>query len=142
MSDLWNTLSHPRLVRVAQVVTGVLMIGAGLAKIGNPAGFAAQVHNFQLVPVAVENLIAICLPWIELVAGMALVLAIRARAGALLSTALLAVFTLAVMIALARGMDIECGCFGTADASRVGWIKAGQNLLMLAVAFVATLRPR
>lgn len=142
MDRVLAVLSNPRLVRLAQIATGLVMAWAGLAKIGNPGGFAAQVHNFKLVPIAVENLIAICLPWIELVAGLALVLDIRARAGALLSFGMLGVFTLAVASALARGMDIECGCFGTSDASRVGWIKIGQNLAMLAVAFVATLRPR
>lgn len=135
-------LTDPRVVRGAQIVIGALMVWAGLAKIGNPAGFAAQVHNFKLVPIAVENLIAICLPWIELAAGVAMVIGLRARAGAVLTTALVGVFTLAVLTALVRGMDIECGCFGTSDATRVGWVKVLQNLGMLALAVVASLRAR
>lgn len=137
-----DKLRDPRLVRVARWVIGLVMVWAGLAKIGNPAAFASQVHNFSMVPVAVENLIAICLPWIELVAGLAMIFGIRARAGAVVSTALLGVFTLAVAIALALGLDIECGCFGNADASRVGWVKIGQNLAMLAGAAIASLRVR
>ena len=55
---------------------------------------------------------------------------------------LMAVFTLAVLAALVRGLDIECGCFGTADASQVGVVKVLENLGMLALAVLASLRPR
>ena len=50
--------------------------------------------------------------------------------------------TLAVLAALLRGLDIECGCFGTADASRVGVVKVLENFGMLALAVLASLRPR
>ncbi|HXV76254.1 MAG TPA: MauE/DoxX family redox-associated membrane protein [Candidatus Polarisedimenticolaceae bacterium] len=142
MDGLRRILARPWLVRAAQVGIGVVLAWAGLAKIVDQAGFAAQVHNFKLVPIAVENLIAMTLPWVELVTAHALIFGVRARAGAVLASGLVGVFTLAVLAALARGMDIECGCFGTGDASRVGWIKLGQNLAMLAVAVVGTLRPR
>jgi uncharacterized membrane protein YphA (DoxX/SURF4 family) len=126
-----------RVVRIAQIVVGVLFVWAALAKLGNLAGFALQVHNFRVVPVALENLIAMTVPWIELVAGLALVTGIRRRAAAVVASTLLAVFTIAVLAALARGLDIECGCFGTSDASRVGVAKVLQNLAMLAAAIVA-----
>ena len=135
-------LAHPGLVRLCQIVIGVIFAWAALAKIGDAQGFAAQVHNFRIVPVALENLVAVTLPWIELVAAMALVLNIRARSGALLVLAMLAAFTVAIVVALARGLDIECGCFGTADASRVGFVKVLENMAMLAVACVSSLRPR
>ena len=135
-------LAHPALVRLCQIVIGVLFAWAALAKIGDAQGFAAQVHNFRMMPVAFENIVAVTLPWIELVAAMALVLNIRARSGALLVFAMLAVFTAAIVVALLRGLDIECGCFGTADASRVGFVKVLENMAMLAVAGVGSLRPR
>jgi uncharacterized membrane protein YphA (DoxX/SURF4 family) len=135
-------LAHPALVRLCQVVIGLLFAWAALAKIGDAQGFAAQVHNFRLLPVALENIVAVTLPWIELVAAMALVLNIRARSGAMLVFAMLAVFTVAIVAALVRGLDFECGCFGTADASRVGLVKVLENVAMLAVAGVSSLRPR
>jgi len=130
------------VVGAARIAVGVLFAWAGLAKIGDPRAFAEQVHNFRLLPVALENLAAMTLPWIELVAAMALIFGVRARAGAVLATALLGVFTAAVLSALARGLDIDCGCFGTADASRVGWEKVGQNLAMLGLAALGSLRGR
>jgi len=133
-------LSHPRLVRVCQIATGVVFALAGLAKVGDLGAFAEQIHNFRVVPIFAENLIAMTLPWIELVAAMALILGIRARDGAILAALSLAAFTLAVVIAMARGLDIECGCFGTSDGSRVGIVKVAQNLGLLAVAWLATRR--
>lgn len=133
----------PRFVVVAaRIGIGVLLAWAGLAKIGDPQSFADQVHNFRILPVALENLAAMILPWIELTAAMALIVGVRSRAGAVLATVLLAVFTVAVLSAMARGLDIECGCFGKGDATRVGWAKVGQNLAMLALAAVGSLRAR
>lgn len=142
MSALRSFFTSPLTIRVCQVAIGVLMAWAGLAKIGNLHGFAEQLHNFRMMPVPVENLIAMSLPWIELLAALALIFGVRARAGALLSALLLGVFTIAVFVAMGRGLDIECGCFGTSDATRVGWGKIGQNLAMLALAVVGSIRGR
>jgi uncharacterized membrane protein YphA (DoxX/SURF4 family) len=135
-------LTHPRTIRICQIATGIVLGIAGLAKIGDIASFAEQIHNFRIVPVATENLFAITLPWIELVAALSLVLGLRARAAAMLGLGLFVLFTLAVVAALVRGLDIDCGCFGTADASRVGLVKVAQNLGFVALAAVATLRSR
>lgn len=137
-----SALRHPRLIRVCQIGIGLLFLAAALAKIGDVAAFARQLHNFHMVPLWSEHLLAMTLPWIELVAGLALVLGIRPRAGAVVVTASLVVFTAAVAVAMARGLDIECGCFGTADGSRVGFVKLVENLGMLLLGVVASLRAR
>jgi putative oxidoreductase len=128
--------------RGAQIILGLLFLLASLAKIVDVTSLASQVHNFRLLPFWSEHLVAMTLPWIEFVAGLALVLGIRARAGAWLAGALLAGFTVGIVLAMARGLNFECGCFGTADGTRVGWIKLGENLGMLALAVVGSLRPR
>ena len=128
--------------RGVQVVLGLLFLLAALAKIVDPASLAKEVHNFHLVPFWSEHLVAITLPWVELVAGLALVLGIRARAGAWLAGALLVGFTVGVALAMARGLNFECGCFGTAGGTRVGWAKLGENLAMIVLAVPASLRPR
>ena len=94
-----------------------------------------------MVPVFAENLVAMTLPWIEVVAALALLVGVRARDGAILAGGSLVVFTVAVIAAFARGLDIECGCFGTADASRVGLTKVAENLGLIGMAVVASLRP-
>ncbi len=141
MNGLRALVTHRGTVRGAQIVIGLVMGWAALAKLGDLAAFAQQVHNFRSLPLFAENLVAMMLPWIELIAALSLLLGIRPRSGALVTTTLLSVFTLAVAAALARGLDIQCGCFGTADASRVGLGKILQNLALLLVAVVACVRP-
>jgi uncharacterized membrane protein YphA (DoxX/SURF4 family) len=127
--------------RGAQVVLGLLFVYAALAKIVDVADLATEVHNFRLVPLWSEHLIAMTLPWIELLAGLALVLGTSPRAGAWVAGALLVVFTAGVIVAMARGLDINCGCFGTSTVTRVGWAKLGENVGMLVLAGLGSLRP-
>jgi len=141
MAGILGFLRRPAVVRLAQVAIGVVFLAAALAKIGDLATFAAQIHNFRLVPVWSENLVAMTLPWVELIAGLSLVLAIRPRDGGWVVTVLMAVFLIAVGQAVVRDLDIECGCFGTADASQVGLAKLLENTGLLIVSMVATLRP-
>jgi uncharacterized membrane protein YphA (DoxX/SURF4 family) len=129
---------NPGVIRAAQIVVGILFGWAALAKLADLSAFALQVHNFRLLPIAAENLVAMLLPWVELVAALALLLGIRSRAGAWVAGLLLAVFTLGVASAMARGLDFECGCFGKASATRVGWGKLAQNVGMLLLAWVGT----
>lgn len=136
MSTLGSVFAHRGVVRSAQIVTGVLMAWAALSKLGDIAGLARDVHNFRLLPVGTEHLLAIVLPWIELTAALSLVLGIRARAGAVVATSLMLVLTAAVALAMARGLNIECGCFGSAGAMRVGPAKLLENVVILTVAWV------
>ncbi len=142
MRAVLDKLGHPALVRVAGVAIGLVFVIAGLAKIGDTAAFAAQVHNFRLTPIALENLVAMILPWVELVAGTALVLGTRSRAAAWICAALMIVFTIGIAQAAARGLDFECGCFGKGDSSTVGLQKLFENVGLTAVALLATLRRR
>ncbi|MEQ1834297.1 MAG: MauE/DoxX family redox-associated membrane protein [Candidatus Eisenbacteria bacterium] len=127
-----------RTIRAAQCITGVLLAWAALGKLGDIPALARDVHNFRLLPAATENAVAMVLPWIELVAALALLLGLRARGAAVVATALMAVLTLAVALATVRGLDIECGCFGTAGAWRVGPAKLAENVAILACAWLGT----
>jgi len=135
-------LRHPAVLRIAQIAIGCFFLAAALGKIADLPAFSLQIHNFHLAPVWGENLIAIMLPWIELVAGLALVLGVAPRAGAIVVLALMVLFTVAVGSAWARGLDFKCGCFGKADASTIGARKFIENVALTALAAVATLRAR
>jgi len=142
MSPIARFLTSPGVVRLFRIGVGLVMLAAALAKIGDTAAFATQIHHYRLIPPAADNLLAVTLPWVELLAGLALVLGVRARSGAWLAAAMMIVFTLAVSQAVARGLDIECGCFGTADAGRVGATKLLENLALTGAAVIASLRAR
>ncbi len=97
---------------------GVLFVGACLHKIAEPSSFAVDIATYDILPLALVNLAAITLPWVELLAGAMLLAGFRVRAGALLIAGMMAVFILALLVALARGLDMSCGCFasqGTED---------------------------
>jgi uncharacterized membrane protein YphA (DoxX/SURF4 family) len=137
-----SLLRHAVVRRASQLVLGLVLVVAALAKLVDPGALATQVHNFHLVPLWSENLLAMALPWIELLAGLSLLLGIRPRAGAWVGAAAMLVFTVAVAVSMARGLDFACGCFGTADATRIGGVKLAQNLGLLALAVVGSLRSR
>ncbi|MEK7824603.1 MAG: MauE/DoxX family redox-associated membrane protein [Candidatus Eisenbacteria bacterium] len=142
MSVVARVLTHPRSVLLAQVAVGLLFLAAALAKIGDAGAFARQIHYYRLLPFGLENLLAITLPWIELLAALAILLRLRPQAGSVVVAGLMALFVAVVAAAVVRGLDIECGCFGTADAGSVGVVKLLENLGLLALAVIASLRPR
>lgn len=92
---------------------GSLFVLTGALKLGDVTAFATEIHNYQLLP-RLAPVLAATLPTIEIVLGAALLAGPRiwARAGALATTALLVVFTIAVASVVARGINITCGCFG------------------------------
>lgn len=141
VSAMVALLRHRAVVRSAQLAVGILLAWAALAKLGDIPGFSRDIHHYRLVPLAGENLLAIVLPWIELAAAVSLLLGIRPQAGSLVAAGLMVVVTAAVAVALARGLDIQCGCFGTASAGRVGIEKLFENLAILSAAAVGTLLP-
>lgn len=142
MTLLARLLTHRWTVLLCQTAIAIVLLLAALTKIGEAGIFARQIHYYRLVPFGLENLIAITLPWIELVMALAILLRLDPRAGALAGAWLMGLFVLIVGIAVARGLDIECGCFGTANAAHVGLAKLLENTGLLAVAVVACLRPR
>jgi putative oxidoreductase len=145
MAGLPAFLRHPTTRRVAQIVCGLIFLASALAKIADLSAFAGSIHNFHLeavVPVAATNLLAMTIPWIELIAGLALVSGVRPRAGAVVYTALLAIFTIAVAQAVARGLSFDCGCFGKSGSGQVGLKKVAENLVMIGLGVVASTERR
>lgn len=140
MNAVWRWLASPPVMRITRITIGLVFLAAALGKIGDLPWFAQQIHNFRLVPAWAENAMALTLPWIELVAGLALVLGVRARAGAAIVFVLMLGFTVAVGIAWARGLDFRCGCFGKADASSIGAAKFLENFGLSLLAGLAVRR--
>lgn len=113
---------------------GFLFVWAAMGKIGDLNAFAASVHNFRMLPASLETLFAMTLPWVELVAGLMLVLNLVPRAATALMILLLLVFLVALGNALYRNLDIDCGCFGTSDAGSTAWKTVARDIVFLALA--------
>ena len=115
-------------------VVGGVFVFAGALKIFDPASFAVDAGNYRLLPHEWINLVAIVLPWIEFVAGIMLIIGVWIRASALTITVMMVVFLAAIGQALARGLDIRCGCFGTVEAGKVGVVELARDGVLLLMA--------
>ncbi|MFI5121089.1 MAG: MauE/DoxX family redox-associated membrane protein [Thermoanaerobaculia bacterium] len=113
-----EALASPWLKVRVQIALGLLFVAAALPKLVDPPSFAHMIYNYRLVPGACVNLMALVIPWLELLAGLALILGIWARTSAGFVGALLLVFIAAISLNLARGNAIDCGCFNVASANR------------------------
>jgi putative oxidoreductase len=83
--------------------------------LANPAEFAADIDNFKILPWAVSVALAFYVPWLEIMCALGLVFRFLYRGALWILTALIVVFTLAIIAAKLRGLDITCGCFGHAS---------------------------
>jgi len=119
-----------------RLALGAIFVYAAAVKIPDIGAFALEVHNYRMLPVPIENLFTMSLVWVELVVGAALVLNVTPRSAVVLGFLLLGAFFVAIAQAVLRNLDIECGCFGTADASRVGWIALARDAGMLVMAWL------
>jgi putative oxidoreductase len=126
-----TVITNRYFLLAVRLLLGFLFIFASVEKISQPEEFAKAIMNYHLVFILAVNLLAILLPWIELLAGLFLLSGILVRASSLLLSLLLCMFALAISISIARGLDISCGCFGTMAARKVGWTALGEDALML-----------
>lgn len=99
------------LETVLRLVLGGVFIWASLPKLDDPAIFASQVAAYGMLPQTFVDLVALVLPPVELLTGCMLVATKWSREAALVMLAMLAVFVVALVQAIVRGLDISCGCF-------------------------------
>jgi len=95
----------------ARLILGVTFVYASYKKILAPAIFAKIIYGYDLFPAVLINLIAIIVPFLELVAGLALIIGFYPRSAALIVNLMLLVFITALSINLIRGHEFDCGCF-------------------------------
>jgi uncharacterized membrane protein YphA (DoxX/SURF4 family) len=101
---------------VARLVVGGVWIVAGVLKLPDPAESVRAVRAYQLLPEAVVPTVGHVLPIVEIVVGACLVLGVLTRGSAVLSFLLFAAFVFGISWAWAKGLQIECGCFGGGGA--------------------------
>lgn len=120
------------------LVIGCVFIYAGVLKIPNPLQFADNVASYEILPNALVSPFALSLPFLEILAGLLLVTGIQWRVGALAISALAAVFCFAIVYALARGIVIDCGCFGSdgIPSKTQMWLDLGRDILLFIGALV------
>ncbi len=131
-------LSNKYFLFLFRIIVGFVFIYTGILKISDPAGFSDAINNYDLLPLSFVNFFAITLPWIELVAGLFLLFGISVKESSFIISVMLVVFILAIIISLGRGLNIDCGCFGTNSGTKVGIIKLVENIILLTFLFLVT----
>jgi uncharacterized membrane protein YphA (DoxX/SURF4 family) len=143
-------LRHPALYWAVAIALGATFVYASLDKIAAPRDFARIVYHYRLAgPSAAlgfvpANLLAVVLPWVEIVCGVLLIVNVWRREAAVLTAAMLVVFIVAVGWALSQGIDIaNCGCFTVGGEGRSAGLKLilGDLGLLLAAVYVALMPP-
>lgn len=123
-----HLLSNSALSLLTRAFLGSFFIVISIDKIADPAAFVQSIANYKILPSLLVQVTGTILPWVELLAGLTILFGILPRGGSLLLCTMLGVFSIAVISALLRGLDISCGCF-TQDptAGTIGWMKVAEN---------------
>ena len=117
-------------LRALEVVLGGLFFYAGLQKVLHFHEFAEAVLAYQLLPESLVGLATAGLPWLEVAAGFCLVAGFKRRSCLLLLAGLVALFLVVILITMARGLKIDCGC-GLFFQRQVGWAAVLEDAALL-----------
>ncbi|KAA3633857.1 MAG: DoxX family membrane protein [Calditrichaeota bacterium] len=105
------------LTLIIRLLVGSIFIYASYYKIIEPVSFAKSIWYYHLVPGSLINLVALILPWLELICGLALIFGIQYRGAVLWMNVMTIIFMIALTTAVVRGISIDCGCFKAAQAT-------------------------
>ena len=126
---------------LCRMLLATVFLWAGTVKLlASPEVFADSIHAFRLVPAWLVGPLALALPPFEILTGVALVTGRPRRLGAFCALALAAVFLAALIAAVARGIAVDCGCFGAGaswlplTAAQRVWFDLGRDLVLLVAA--------
>ncbi len=109
-------LQKPSILLISRIILGALFIYASTDKIMQPLAFAQVIHHYRLTPPDLINFFAVILPWMELSAGLLLVIGYRVKGSSLVISVLLVFFAALLTITAIRGINVACGCFTTSTA--------------------------
>ena len=125
---------------VSRVLLGVAFCVAGGIKIEDPQSFAESIKGVKIVPAHASEVIvvsAFVLPWMEIIAGVLLIIGLWARPAALTAAGSLVIFIGAIWSVMYREMSVKCGCFGKLSPfceGELGMCNIYQNLVLLGLA--------
>jgi uncharacterized membrane protein YphA (DoxX/SURF4 family) len=119
----------------ARFILGGVFVYAGFEKILHPSAFAEVVYNYKILPDELINLTAIVLPCLELILGTFLIIRFWMPGTVVLSNLVLITFIGALVFNMARGLDVNCGCFSaTAVKSSMNILTVLRDTSFLAIA--------
>jgi uncharacterized membrane protein YphA (DoxX/SURF4 family) len=131
---------------LARLIVGAVELLAGLSKFSDPAGNVRAVRAYRILPESVVPTVGHALPTIEIVIGSLLILGLFTRAMGIVSSLFFLAFIIGISSAWARGLEINCGCFGNggvpADPQRQYAIDIARDIGLLLCSVWLVIWPR
>ena len=131
---------------LARLIVGGVDLLAGLSKFSDPAGNVRAVRAYRILPESIVPAVGHALPTIEIVIGAALLVGLLTRFFAVLAALFFLAFIIGIASAWARGLEINCGCFGNggvpADPERRYAIDIARDLGLLLCSLWLVVWPR
>ncbi len=105
-------VAQPWLTLLARLILGVVLLVAGALKVPNLPKSAMAVRAYEMLPIPIANFLGYTLPWIEIGLGLLLIVGVTVKISGALGGLTMLAFIIAIAQAWARGLSIDCGCFG------------------------------
>ena len=119
----------PWLTLVSRLLVGGVLVVAGYLKVGNTAKSQMAVRAYEVLPISIANTLGVILPWLEIGAGLLLILGVAVKWSSIFAAALMFIFIAAIAQAWARGLSIDCGCFGGGGQVAAGKTRYLEEIL-------------
>jgi hypothetical protein len=120
-----------------QLALGAIFVWSGWAKAQAPFDFLGDIYSYQIAGAKMGVLIAMIIPFLELLVGVCLLLRIAVSGSLIVAVLLCSIFSLAQASVLLRGLSIDCGCFGNASSGVVTYGTLVRVLVMLGTSIFA-----
>lgn len=134
-----NILTNKYVILSIRLSLGLFLIYASISKINHPSEFAQAIRAYEIIPDNLSTLPAIFLPWLELFCGMLLITGMFTQSSAYISLSMLFLFTVIILIALLKGLEIDCGCGASLSGiEKVSWGKIFENSVLISLLYLLT----
>ena len=141
-SAVWGLLRGSYATLVSRLVLGGVFLVAGATKISDPGGLAASIRSYGLpLPEWFVSLSAHALPYLEVVLGLYLLAGLFQKVFAWATTGLTLLFLLALLQGALRGLEVDCGCFGSSAGETSLWLAAARDVGLLLLGLHLALAP-
>lgn len=111
-----NTPAH-----ALRLILALIFTAAAIPKILDPQAFAQSIAGYQILPNMLIQFTALTLPWLEILLAILLVCRVWLGPALLLTNLLFVIFLAALGSAFFRGLDVDCGCFGSSTPASMTW---------------------
>jgi len=105
-------VAQPWLTLLARLILGAVLLVAGALKVPNLPKSAMAVRAYEMLPIPIANFLGYTLPWIEIGLGLLLIVGVTVKISGALGALTMLAFIIVIAQAWARGLSIDCGCFG------------------------------